>query len=625
MSYSFESKEHFEAYQNLVRKIGHAYDLDPAKMERRCDSLLKRSFTFFYFLLTLVLICAVLGEAMRMSSDFRGIGLTMIAIFLGIFCLERLFRKKEERNYIEIFRDDYPALINRIDTLTKDMGLPKIERFYLSHDRNAGAGFDRAKHWNKAKPYIVLGGRLLVECSPEEIDWVIAHEIAHHLASDAEMAYKVHFCQEACYNLMSFFPFLRDWLWEAQAISEVSSRSKERQADEVAKRVSNPDVMSIFFIRSALSRWMYDPVLSRAFGCWVKESVLPIPDFYCRASRLQPEENPVYAEVFHKLFRRATGHFDSHPSLSERLRSAGIEFESSTDRVLTGLLRRALEPIGVSGYAAYLESEGSPAAEKLNAGYVKESEGVWRSSRLLYKFCAQQYEKFGKDVTKMSAEECDSVVLEVFVREGGKAALEFIRCARKVYPDDLELLRSEADYAALYDPLVVEPLYKEMLGREELQYEALYLRYYFAWHFGDAFEYEAKKKQFEDAYFVEQERRAKISGFTYKTELKHHKLKHEEQASWLEAAKEFPEIQVVYAYRRDNPEFEWLFVNAVVIVIKSRNFKLAKERDEERIARQLRKASGGFPDTELYVYDRNHQLSKFLRKKHGDKLLAKLP
>jgi len=610
-------------YLRLVNQYGEKYGGNPELAKKEFDELIF-SLIATYLIITVLVVGLLIYCTIALfqgRNDYLFF-VVMLGAF-SYFAIVPFLTKNNKEDSVEVFPTDCPELFRRCDLVADQIGVSRVKRIYLDHAYNAGAGNHSDWLWKKPEPYLLFGGHLLAAGSPDEVDSVIAHELAHHLASDGLEAYRLSFASLLPRNYAAFLPFLKKWIWNAHAIYLVLSRTKERSADALARSTISDNGLARHFVRSHLWNWTFEPKVKSNLAQWTLQSEQPIADYYKRLSQIAMAGYAEKPELLKALLNRDTSHSDTHPSLSERLLEAGINFGGESDKRINEWANQASQPLSETGITVHLGGVDSTATKKLNELWQKEVKGRWRMQRQISLQSKEILARLGTEVANLTALECDEVAMALNSLHGQEESINFLVTARKKYPEDRDLLKALAQLRFEVDPLNVIWLIDEMLMIPGLNADARELQASYAWHFGKSKEYLDRRKQFVKSAREEAKLRTSISGFTLKTDLKPHKLKEFQLNSWVDAAKTFPEVEQMYACNREHPTCDWLAIDSVICIVKPNSFNLSKEKLEDRLAREIRKASGMSSETEFYIFAKNHSLAMWLRKKHPDKIVWK--
>ena len=111
------------------------------------------------------------------------VGGTGALALLLVFLVKGLFKRSvvPRGAFVEVTRDDEPALFAFLDRLVEETGAPRPKHVYLSPDVNAAVFYDRSLFhlvWPTRKN-LVLGYGLLTHLTRSELKAVLAHELGH--------------------------------------------------------------------------------------------------------------------------------------------------------------------------------------------------------------------------------------------------------------------------------------------------------------------------------------------------------------------------------------------------------------------------------------------------------------
>jgi Flp pilus assembly protein TadD/Zn-dependent protease with chaperone function len=258
---------------------------------------------------------------------------------------------------IPLAREQAPALFRAMDRVRGRLRAPEADVVLLTEELNA-AVLERPRlgipWWPRR--YLMVGLPLLHALPADEVEAILAHEFAHLSrdhnrvqrwlvrALDAWITLGVGLRATRSWGALFFTPFIRGYVPRLERLAQAASRAHELESDRLAARVVGPEVAgrALLRLRASTHRLENEVLPALLADSWTLES--PPADLFGRLLRalVQPPREDARDALLRTVLAEHTLHGDSHPSLSERLRS-----------------------LGQSPSAAALARDAAPAAETL--------------------------------------------------------------------------------------------------------------------------------------------------------------------------------------------------------------------------------------------------------------------
>lgn len=334
-----------EAFDDLVRRVEEGVGRRPAQLRAR--ALLWAAVGYAGLLAGGLLVLAIsalfiIPATMVPLSD--GIVLyllgTAILVFGGWHVLKAWYVVLQPPEGQEITRAEAPVLFAVLDELQGWARSAPFHRVLLIAECNAAVvQVPRLGVLGWPRNYLLLGLPLMESLSPEELRAVLAHEFAHLSASHGstgQWLYRLRRSWERIFEKMSG-PQLKGelslrrvsgwfvaWFWPYfNAHAFVLSRANEYEADHVGGVLTTPGDMASALVRNQL----VNRLLGEQFwpDLWLRANSEPVPPdgvFLQLAEKVR--SRPADADAARWLaqsFAAVTTNADTHPSLTDRLRS----------------------------------------------------------------------------------------------------------------------------------------------------------------------------------------------------------------------------------------------------------------------------------------------------------------
>lgn len=439
----------------------------------------------------------MLGVAVLFFVGLIGLGVILIVsvsaglgVFVGIPGLIGLYTlvamsfyrpdRGEER---EVTEKDAPALFRRLRELGEVIGSPNVCRVEVSSDLNASAStMTTFGLWGKHRAVVTLGLPLLCFFPQDEVDAILAHELAHHGNADPVFGFGIWRMQVFWSALSSQSDWRTFWVplfarWYSprlDAMTSILSREKEFAADAVAAKVVGAKSMGMSLIRLRTVEARTALLSSRRRD--VERAGGSVDDPYRQAmaiakERLEPMDP---AELVVEL-KRSSSEDSSHPSLRERLEHLGWSFGPDLESVAQEWAVTMAEPVkrtALEGYCgggadAYLASVEADFREQMEIGRAERLKDFEGAKKVYGDLRAKA------DSMPLTANESMRLVGATVTVEGDAAGKALMREVARRFPDDGDVqmmwagaLVHEKDPACL-------PILERFAMEPEYRYRAL--------------------------------------------------------------------------------------------------------------------------------------------------------
>jgi len=340
----------YEQYTSLITKLEKYAEENPKGYEFRVAALGALGYAYFGVLLLtfllvplgIIVLLFFVPQLLWIVIKFLGKLVWLIAIgFLSVFgtiwnFLKSFLTKIPAPEGFELDREEVPQLYKLVEETSDYLKSPRPQHILLSEDFNAAVVTLPKYGVFGKRTYLILGLPLLQAISPEQLRAVLAHEIGHisekhgsystwvyglqeswgrFLASQEEEGHKLSFLYEKFLNW--YFPYFG-------AYSFVLRRRHEREADSYAVQFVGAKPLGEALINLEikslnLSQKFWKDVLDEAG----REQTPPKEFFTRMATAFRESNKPQDLMHLSKAVAINTGYSDSHPSLSERLRTIG--------------------------------------------------------------------------------------------------------------------------------------------------------------------------------------------------------------------------------------------------------------------------------------------------------------
>lgn len=479
--------EHQE-YDLLLENLEKERAIDPIKFERKVQGFIRLGFFFFVGLaLFFFLVMAAPVLLWIFFGVVRGQVYLFIAGAAGLYSVIRvLFLRYEEPLGEKLTNHDAPELFRRVDEIGKLMGAPPISSIALTEDLNAFASAV-PKLFLLGKPdlHVSIGVPLLAFLPPEEVDEVIAHELAHHTNRDTDVSLKVYrvlgvwrILAENGGSWIDWSPIFARWYYPRLAgMSSVLSRDTEFAADRMAARVVGNDVAIRAHFRLAFAATQRSEQMLKRMRKSIEKSEEPISNWVEQLLEVASESVEIKPGAIEAEGRRVSLTGDSHPTLRERIEAIGGKLDPQDTAGIADLVEILQAPLGETGVDRYLGGSDSAISQKINLNWQREQLQEWKSCRLERAFSQKVVEEYQEKQVPLSPFEHINYAYHLGKTGKREEAIEYLGKRLKEFPDHLNIKRMYAMMCFAVDQELAEPLITELSQYPAFAFEADEARY----------------------------------------------------------------------------------------------------------------------------------------------------
>lgn len=374
---------------------------------------------------------------------------------------------------IVLDRPAEPRLFTEIEQVRRSLRAPRIHRVVLNNDLNAAVV--QIPRWGPFGQYnvLVIGQTLLSTLTLDEFRAVLAHELGHIAGGHGRFSMWIYGIRARWMKLLdsitreghwSAFLYRRFFQWYSpyfHAYSLVLSREHEFDADRAAVEIAGAEAAADGLARVAVTdRFLstrFHPVAQRLPG----KRIEPPSDFpgLVRQAAQRTFESPTAEQWLRQALAGTTHMVDSHPSLSDRIRSMGVPAPDPA-----AWCRRLKTRDGVPSADSLLDAAADHAA-RLAADWQERVGPAWNLERTRFEQLRTECETIEARLARAQAEPADPVrrVELTAILDGPQAALEAARSLVESAPGDADAVFLLAGILAeLDDPQSIEYLDRAM-------------------------------------------------------------------------------------------------------------------------------------------------------------------
>jgi len=302
-------------------------------------ALLGHTFVIGMLLAYLGLLAGVILLAVRVPGAAVAVKYLILPVVVaGWAILRALWIKLEPPEGVRVSRDMAPALFATIDRLRNAARAPRPHRVLLTGSFNASITQQpRLGLLGWHRNYLCLGLPLLQALSPQQVEAVLAHELAHLARGHGRFGNWIYRVRETWLRIAqrldtgadwSLVPFRRFLDWYAprfHAYSFAHARAQEYEADRLSARLTAPDaaagaLIAITVLGRHADEAYWPPIFEQA-------QHLPKPEVAPFAALAGFFATPPSADSAQRFIDErlaaAPDTYDTHPTLQERLAALG--------------------------------------------------------------------------------------------------------------------------------------------------------------------------------------------------------------------------------------------------------------------------------------------------------------
>jgi Zn-dependent protease with chaperone function len=346
-----------EAWELLVRRLEAKARREPGGYRLRVAALAALG----YAVIAGALVVALGGLGVTLLLVIHHPAAFKLLFFFGPLAwviLRALPVKLEPPDGIELSRGEAPELFRLVDTLREEASAPRIHHLLVDGDLNASVAQVPLLGWfGPTRNYLVVGLPLLDTLGPDEFRAVVAHELGHVSARHGHFSAWIYRLRETWGRIQTSLEerghwgagvFRRFFRWYAPyfaVFSFVLAREHEYEADRAAVDAAGASATATALSRINLaSRYLGEHYWPGVYGA-ARDSAQPPanPFVELSAAARSSRAGEVAREVMAAALAERTGTADTHPSLSDRLTSLGVEPLDAVQQAATAVSESAAE------------------------------------------------------------------------------------------------------------------------------------------------------------------------------------------------------------------------------------------------------------------------------------------
>ena len=239
-------------------------------------------------------------------------------------------------------RANAPDLYRLLDDSRRQLKIPRLHQVLLTSDFNAGVmQVPRLGLFGWHKNYLLIGLPLMKSLTVEQFRAVLAHELGHLSRGHARVGNWIYrlrliwqrlnqvFAESSHWGAVLVRPFFKHYIPYFTAASFPLARANEYEADATSLRLtsarSTAQALTAVNIVNAYFTEKFWPDIQAAAKECPQPAFAPFSSFAPQALESVPTETIKGWQD--KALARKTSYADTHPSLTDRLKSIGAEAE----------------------------------------------------------------------------------------------------------------------------------------------------------------------------------------------------------------------------------------------------------------------------------------------------------
>lgn len=348
----------YEKYISLIKRLENHAQTKPGLYRFQVLLIGILGYAYFAFLISvpLLIIAAVVGSVIFFPSGLwlllkvlgKIIWLLAIAAFGAISsfwgAVKAMFVQVEPPAGIEIQPVDAPQLFNDVKAAGDFLKAPKPDHILVNTDFNAAVINLPQRGIFGTRSYLCLGLPLMESLSPQQLKAVIAHEMGHFSGRHGKSSRWIYQMRQTWARFVEsqelqdvgsvkflYEPFLNWYFPYFDAHSFVLARQQEREADKMATQITGAQPLAEALISlDVKSRLLQQSYWKDIYDLTKTQANPPEQVFSKMFTALrEPKEEAAEMLAFKQSLAVRTDYSDTHPSLNERLKSLGFDYDKN--------------------------------------------------------------------------------------------------------------------------------------------------------------------------------------------------------------------------------------------------------------------------------------------------------
>lgn len=497
-----------DEYEKLLAQFESEKNADPAAFNKKVARFITLGYLFFGGISVFFFGLFALSVALMIFGHVNRISLYLIlGAGIGSYTVIRMFFLRfPEPDGEPLTRVQAPLLFDKLAELGQKLGSPPISSVRLIDEINAyAAAVPKFFLFGKPDLNVAVGVPLMAYLQRDELDSVLAHELAHHTNRDTDVSLKVHrvasvwqILAEANGSWIDWSPFFARWYYpRISAMADVLSRDMEFEADRMAGRAAGNEVAARALIRMNFAASVRTEKLQQEIRDATDVMESPFDDRTSRMLSLSHQPIEVDMKAMEAEVRRVSLTGDSHPSLRERLDSLGVVFGSDAE-TLELWKSEMSKPLDETALEYYLGGTSSALVKKFDLDWVKGNEKVWTTYRNEREYNRAIIAEMDANNVPLTPREKAEYGNRLGRAGKKKEAVEYLEKCHSEMPDELPILRAFALSAIVMEDPRTEELLDRLYKVPAFRFETDEYRYGWLQHQGRTRDAEAVAKRLRD-------------------------------------------------------------------------------------------------------------------------------
>ena len=615
-----------EQFDTLVKKHEDFSKSHPRSYRLRVALFAVLGYAYIFLVLAgLLALIALVVSFILFSKRINGAILKLIILLLipAWLIVRSLWVTFAPPQGLKLSRHQVPHLFALVDELTTELQAPQFHNILLNQEFNAAVHqVPRLGIFGWQENYLLLGLPLMQSLSLEQFKAVIAHELGHLSGNHSRFGawiYRIRKTWMQIYERLHqnnqhgasiWFNRFLNWYWPSfNVYSFVLARMNEYEADRCSAELAGAHNTAKALMNIEVKACFLETSFWKDIEKQVEHQAEPPKNVY--SSMLTILHRPIAEEkskqLLEQAFAQKTNNIDTHPCLTERLKSLGYSIAEAqkllqpTEIQITAaenLLGEALQEFTTQFNHEWKETVSTPWRQRY--AYLQETKG---------KLQALEEKTQTQTITEQELWERAYYTLEL---RGHEAALPLLQNVLKKQPD-----HAEANYTlgqvllGKAEPAGINYIEKAIRQRRDWLINGYELVYSFLCQKGQNEEAQKYREQAEQHYQLMCKAEQERDSVTEQDQFKPHSLEASEVNKLKQQVAGYSQIKEAYLVEKVVTYFpEERF--CVLGIVRKRSFIDSESAVQKLI--DLLATNLQFP-TQAYIVILNHSSSGNLKKK----------
>ena len=395
--------------QNLYKEAENLLGTSQKLFFRKYFILIATTYVYFIGLFVLALIFGVVGAFVILA---KAVYFGSIILSIGLYILYDLFRLVFKRSKPQdtgtcVDRKRYPNFDKALSDIEKSLEI-KVKKVVIDRTLNASANSSPYFLFFGQRNVLTVGSLLLLSMSPEQVKWILAHELGHMSRKHgfiSSWSYRTYYSLLYLYDQMGrrgkthifiqpFFTKVWPRLSSMQfALSKKFEFDVDKDASVIAGAESGVNALLNLYYQSKVSEIFFTDIYKTS-----KDNSQIPSHIYTKYSEFL-STNKIYQEGLDKLsedLNIKSDYLNTHPCIKDRI-SAILGFVPEKEDLI-----KRIKPTKVSAYHGYFNDVD--LLDTVSIGWSESCAELWKSYHDEYKKLDQYKAEYieTKEIAKLA-------------------------------------------------------------------------------------------------------------------------------------------------------------------------------------------------------------------------------